>query len=160
MDFPAVRPRPCATLPALVAGLGVAPREVLATLRDYVVVYEDPKVILAIQPDHGILATLDRPGVAITAPAAGMAEGKDFISRFFAPGLGVPEDPVTGSAHCTLAPYWASRLGRSVLSARQVSKRGGDIRCAMQGDRVHLSGHAVTFLIGEIELPVEGTGLA
>lgn len=84
----------------------------------------------------------------ITTPGS----SDDFVSRFFAPRLGIPEDPVTGSAHCTLAPYWAGRLGTHLLSARQVSKRGGSIRCELKGDRVLLSGSAVTFMEAEITL--------
>jgi predicted PhzF superfamily epimerase YddE/YHI9 len=87
--------------------------------------------------------------VIVTAPGA----PDDFVSRFFAPRLGIPEDPVTGSAHCALAPYWAGRLGRRVLSARQVSKRGGHLLCELKDDRVLLSGAAVTFMEAEITLP-------
>lgn len=107
-----------------------------------------PKVLA----DESTLRTraldLDRRGVCVTAP--GMET--DFVSRFFAPRLGIPEDPVTGSAHCELAPYWAGHLGRTALSARQVSRRGGEIACRLEGDRVLLAGHAVTFLVGEMKL--------
>ena len=92
------------------------------------------------------MGTLDLRGVIITAPGS----SDDFVSRFFAPRLGIPEDPVTGSAHCTLAPYWAGRLGKRRLSARQVSKRGGSLTCELKGDRVLLSGAAVTVIEAEI----------
>ncbi len=154
MDFPTKNLIPCAMPPKLVAGLGVKPQEILATDRDYVAIYDDPQTVLAIRPDHEVLRVLDRPGIAVSALATGVGEGVDFVSRFFAPRLGVPEDPVTGSAHCALAPYWAKRLGKSLLAARQVSSRGGDILCGVGGDRVTLSGHAVTFLTGEIDLGV------
>lgn len=152
MDFPAQHLTPCAMPPWLVAGLGVKPREVLTTARDYVAIYDDPQTVLALRPDQEVLRALDRPGIAISAQATGIGEGVDFVSRFFAPRLGVPEDPVTGSAHCALAPYWARRLGKSLLSARQLSSRGGEILCGVGGDRVTLSSHAVTFLTGEIDL--------
>ena len=97
------------------------------------------------------LARLDVFAVIATAPSDDPA--CDFVSRFFAPGGGVDEDPVTGSAHCTLAPYWARRLGKTTLVARQVSARGGTVYCDLQGDRVHLSGHAVTYLTGQLHLP-------
>ncbi|MHB1512433.1 MAG: PhzF family phenazine biosynthesis protein [Acidiferrobacter sp.] len=155
MDFPATDLTPCTTPPWLVAGLGIKPREVFVTARDYVAIYDDHKIVFAIRPDHEVLRALDRSGIAVSAPADGFGEGVDFVSRFFAPRLGVPEDPVTGSAHCALAPYWARRLAKSVLSARQLSSRGGEILCSVHGDRVALSGHAITFLTGEIEWEVD-----
>ncbi len=156
MDFPAEDPTPCSTPPWLTAGLGVKPQEVLATARDYVAIYDDPQTVLAVRPDHEVLRALDRPGIAVSAPGGGIGQSVDFVSRFFAPRFGVPEDPVTGSAHCALAPYWAKRLGKSVLAARQMSSRGGDILCGVGSNRVTLSGHAVTFLTGEIDWGVEG----
>jgi predicted PhzF superfamily epimerase YddE/YHI9 len=94
------------------------------------------------------LATLDRFGTIVTAPGSNC----DFVSRFFAPAKGVPEDPVTGSSHCTLIPYWAKRLGKNWMHARQISARGGELWCEMRGDRVRISGHGVLFLEGEIEI--------
>ena len=88
-------------------------------------------------------------GVCVTAPG----NDTDFVSRFFAPKVGIPEDPVCGSAHCELAPYWAARLGKQEMQARQISRRGGDIRCRLMDDRVQLSGQAVTFMVGEIDIP-------
>jgi PhzF family phenazine biosynthesis protein len=145
MDFPSVPPRPCTVPPSLLSGLGLPPSEILAA-DDYVAVYDSEEAVLAIQPDITELAALDLRGVIVTAPG----RKADFVSRFFAPRFGIPEDPVTGSAHCTLTPYWSARLGRRVLNARQVSRRGGDIQCELKGDRVALSGHAVTFMEADI----------
>lgn len=148
MDFPAVVPRPCPAPAALLEGLGQVPLEVLAA-DDYLAVFADETAIRALAPDFATLARLDLRGVAVTAPG----QAVDFVSRFFAPKLGVPEDPVTGSAHCELAPYWSARLGKDRLQARQVSKRGGEVQCEMSGPRVKLAGTAVTFMAAEIELP-------
>lgn len=147
MDFPARPPTPCASFELLARALGRQPREVLRA-DDYLVVFDSEAVVRGIRPDFALLGTLDLRGVIITTPGS----SDDFVSRFFAPRLGIPEDPVTGSAHCTLAPYWAGRLGTHLLSARQVSKRGGSIRCELKGDRVLLSGSAVTFMEAEITL--------
>ena len=145
MDFPACAPTACEAPEALVEGLGVHPIEVLAA-DDYLAVLDSEAAIHALKPNHGLLGQLDLRGVIVTAPG----NQADFVSRFFAPKLGIPEDPVTGSAHCVLAPYWAGKLGKRILSARQVSKRGGDIECEVTTDRVLLSGSAVTFMLAEI----------
>jgi len=145
MDFPACPPSPCAAADLLTRALGRQPSEVLAA-DDYLAVFDSEAIVRAIQPDMNLLAQLDLRGVIITAPGT----SSDFVSRFFAPKFGIPEDPVTGSAHCALAPYWARRLGRNRLNARQVSKRGGTLVCEMLGDRVTLSGQAVTFMEAEI----------
>src|SRR4029453_3886060 len=100
-------------------------------------------------PDMVALARIDRPGVIVTALAE---KDYDFVSRFFAPAKGIPEDPVTGSAHCTLIPYWAARLGKTQLTARQLSRRGGELYCTLRGDRVDIAGRAVEYLRGEITL--------
>lgn len=147
MDFPARPPRPCPAPPTLLAGLGHPPTAVLAA-DDYLAVYEHEAIVRSLAPNLAKLQELDRRGVIITAPG----EQVDFVSRFFAPKLGVPEDPVTGSAHCTLTPYWAQRFGKTDLEARQVSQRGGNLRCQLQADRVILSGSAVTVLIAELDL--------
>ncbi len=147
MDFPACPPSPCEVPPILVQALGRQPVAVLAA-DDYVAVFDDETVVRAIQPDMALLSRLDLRGVVITAPG----DEVDFVSRFFAPKFGIPEDPVTGSAHCELAPYWAKRLGKRVVDARQVSRRGGSLTCEMRGDRVLLSGRAVTFMEAEIAL--------
>ena len=147
MDFPARVPEPCAAPESLLAALGQAPVEVLGS-DDYVVVYENEPAIRGLAPDMGLLERLDRRAVCVTAPG----EEVDFVSRFFAPKVGIPEDPVTGSAHCQLTPYWASRLGKTELVARQLSRRGGEIACRLRGDRVLLEGRAVLFLEGSIDI--------
>ena len=146
MDFPSVPPRPCTAPAALLEGLGHQPVEVLGA-DDYIAVFDTEAVVSAISPDLAKLRELGLRGVCVTAPGSGV----DFVSRFFAPKFGIPEDPVTGSAHCELAPYWASRLGKATLKARQISKRGGDIQCELRGDRVILLGGAVTFMEAEID---------
>lgn len=148
MDFPASPPTPCTAPASLVKALGRQPAAVLRA-DDYLAVFDDEAAVRGLSPDFALLATLDLRGVIVTAPGS----ADDFVSRFFAPRLGIPEDPVTGSAHCTLAPYWADRLGRHRLSARQVSKRGGRLACELEGDRVLLSGSAVTFMEAEMTLP-------
>lgn len=145
MNFPATKPMPCAAPEALIAGLGIQPSAILAA-DDYLAIFDNEDIVRSIKPDFAQLATLDLRGVIITARGREV----DFVSRFFAPKFGIPEDPVTGSAHCSLAPYWAEKLGKNALNARQVSTRGGDILCELKGDRVLLAGHAVTFMSGEI----------
>ena len=120
---------------------------VLGGRRDLVAVYDDAAAVLALAPDMRALAALGRPVIVTAADAGG---GADFVSRFFAPGLGVDEDPVTGSAHATLIPYWASRLGKLRLDARQVSRRGGELRCDSRGDRVTVAGRCAAYLEGTI----------
>lgn len=141
MDFPARPPSPCTPPAALLKGVGQQPVDVLAA-DDYVVVFDSEAIIRAMRPDQAQLSRLDLRGVVVTAPG----QEVDFVSRFFAPKYGIPEDPVTGSAHCALAPYWATRLGTTTLQARQLSKRGGEVLCEVQGNRVMLSGRAVTFM--------------
>jgi PhzF family phenazine biosynthesis protein len=145
MDFPAWPPKPAEASPGLVAALGKNPTEVLAS-RDWFAVYEREADIAAIKPDFAALRRLDR-AVIITAPGSG---GVDFVSRFFAPWAGIDEDPVTGSAHCQLIPYWAKQLGKTRLAARQVSARGGALTCALEGDRVTIAGQARLYLEGTI----------
>lgn len=149
MDFPARQVEAIAAPEALLQGLGVEPVEVWAG-DDYMVVLDSEARVRELVPDLSRLAALDRRAVMVTAPG----DQCDFVSRFFAPKQGIPEDPVTGSAHCTLTPYWAQRLGKSTLSARQLSPRGGDIQCRLEGDRVFLSGRALTFLVGELNITV------
>lgn len=148
LDFPSRPAAPVASPdPGLLAALGgPAPAAVLAG-RDYLVVYEDEAAVRALTPDMAALAKLDRFAVCVTAPGTGEV---DFVSRLFAPAQGIPEDPVTGSTHCTLIPYWAERLGKTALSARQVSARGGELACALAGDRVRIGGKAVLYLEGRI----------
>lgn len=149
LDFPARPAVPVVPPPGLVAALGGPEPSAVLKARDLVVVYEDAGAVLALRPDLPRLAALDGFAVCVTAPGVG---GVDFVSRFFAPGQGIPEDPVTGSAHCTLIPYWAERLGKTVLSARQVSARGGNLACELAGDRVKIGGKAVLYLEGVIHV--------
>jgi PhzF family phenazine biosynthesis protein len=149
MDFPA-RPSERITPPAgLAEALGVVPIEVYANDFNYLAVLESAEVLREISPDMAAIARLDRSGVIVTAPGDGQF---DFISRYFAPAKGIPEDPVTGSAHCMLAPYWANRLGKTAFRAFQASPRGGEVICRLRGDRVELEGSCVFFLEGEVEL--------
>ena len=146
MDFPALAAHPVETPADLSAGLGAAPVAVYADM-DYLALFETESQIRAIEPDQTALARLDeRRGVITTAPG----ETADFVSRFFSPRMGVPEDPVTGSAHCMLAPFWAERLGKTALRAHQASARGGAVHCTVAGDRVRLAGRAVQYLEGTI----------
>lgn len=148
LDFPAWPALPREPPPGLVEALGYAPEAVLAA-RDYLAVYRDAGQVIALAPDFRALGRLDCHAVIVTAPGG---DGVDFVSRFFAPAQGVDEDPVTGSSHCTLTPYWADRLGKTRLSARQVSRRGGALSCTLRGDRVTIGGRAALYLTGTIEL--------
>ncbi len=151
MDFPARRLEACPQPPApLLAGLGPAPDGILAVVpgKSYVAVYATEQEVRALQPDFGLLAQLPG-GVGATAPG----READCASRDFAPAIGIPEDPVTGSIHCALVPYWAGRLGKSQIHARQVSQRGGELYCQDRGDRVSIAGYAVKYLEGTIEVP-------
>jgi predicted PhzF superfamily epimerase YddE/YHI9 len=112
---------------------------------DYLAVFDSEAIVRAITPNQALLGQLDLRGVIITAPGVDV----DFVSRFFAPKFGIPEDPVTGSAHCELAPFWANKLGKNILRAKQVSKRGGNITCEVRAGRVLLSGRAITFMEAE-----------
>ncbi|MCX5840958.1 MAG: PhzF family phenazine biosynthesis protein [Deltaproteobacteria bacterium] len=149
MNFPSLPPVPIAIPGALIAGLGQRPVAVFSAV-DYLAVFECEETVRAIVPEHSLLRQLDLRGVIVTAPGSAV----DFVSRFFAPKLGIPEDPVTGSAHCTLTPYWAKRLDKNLLTAKQISKRGGYVTCEMKGDRVALSGSAVTFMQSEIVIEI------
>ena len=147
LDFPARPGVPCVAPEALVRGLGARPAEVLKA-RDYLAVFASEAEVRALKPDIAALGTLDCIGIIATAPGSNC----DFVSRFFAPAAGIAEDPVTGSSHCTLIPYWAQRLGKTKLFARQVSRRGGELFCELAGERVHIGGKAVLYLRGEIEI--------
>ncbi|WP_044564669.1 PhzF family phenazine biosynthesis protein [Azospirillum sp. B4] len=151
LDFPSRPPQiPETVHDGLVAALGGAAPTAILAARDYLVVYDDAAAVRALTPDMAALMDIDRFAVIVTAP--GDEPGVDFVSRFFAPAKGVPEDPVTGSAHCTLIPYWARRLGTDRLSARQVSRRGGALTCRLDGDRVRIGGQAALFLEGHIHI--------
>jgi len=146
MDFPARKPEPAETSPILSQALGTEPLEVLKA-RDLLAVFKDESVIRDMNPDFDKLKQI-RDSFAIIVTARG--EASDFVSRFFAPNAGVPEDPVTGSAHCTLIPYWSDRLEKNHLHAYQLSKRGGELFCENLGERVRIAGHAVLYAKGEI----------
>ncbi|MGD9537075.1 MAG: PhzF family phenazine biosynthesis protein [Alphaproteobacteria bacterium] len=147
MDFPAVPSTPIDTPVALVEGLGMVPVETLAGT-DYMTVLADEGAVRALRPNMRALEKLDRRGVIVTA----RARDADFCSRFFAPRFGVPEDPVTGSAHCQLAPYWAKKLGKAALTAHQVSARGGELRCVDRGNRVEIRGRVAPYLDATITI--------
>jgi len=144
MDFPARPPGPGVDAAKMATALGAEPQEVLGAPRDGFAVFETAEEVAALTPDMDRIAALDCLGVIATAPGGDC----DFVSRFFAPRAGIPEDPVTGSAHCTLIPYWSKRLGKVEMFARQISPRGGEIFCADRGDRVAIAGHAVTVIRG------------
>src|SRR5579862_5134200 len=147
MDFPSRPPGPCEPVAGLVPALGGKPEAVLAA-RDYFVVYGSEEELRAIKPDMQGLMNIDRFAVIATAPGREF----DFVSRFFAPAKGVPEDPVTGSSHCSLIPYWSKRLGKKKLKGYQASPRGGELWCEDRGERVTISGKAVRFFEGTIFL--------
>jgi PhzF family phenazine biosynthesis protein len=147
LDFPSRPPGPVDTPPGFAEALGAQPSAVMAA-RDYLAIFDDEAQVRALAPDMAALARLDKFAVIVTAPG----KDCDFVSRFFAPAKGVPEDPVTGSAHCTLIPYWAERLGKTTMRARQLSARGGTVHCVHRGDRVTIAGHAALFMKGEILL--------
>lgn len=146
LDFPSRPPAPCAAPDVLIRALGKKPLEVLKA-RDYFCVFAKEEDVRSLKPDLAMLATLNQMAI-VTAPGTNC----DFVSRFFAPSAGVPEDPVTGSAHCTLIPYWAGRLGRTKMFARQVSPRGGELFCKLAGERVLIGGKAVLYSRGQIEI--------
>lgn len=147
MDFPSRKPVACSPPQELIQGLGGNPIEFLKS-RDYFVVYASEEEIKALKPNMGLLTDLDALGVIVTSKGNHV----DFVSRFFAPGAGIPEDPVTGSAHSSLIPYWAEKSGKNTLHALQVSNRGGELFCELSEDRVLISGRAVKYLEGFIEL--------
>src|SRR5271156_2293989 len=147
LNFPARPPGPCDVHPGLVRALGAEPESILGA-RDYLAIYRSEDEVRDLAPDMGLLMEIDRFAVIVTGPG----KEADFVSRFFAPAKGVPEDPVTGSAHCTLIPYWSKRLGKKKLHAYQASPRGGELWCEDRGERVTISGKAVRFFEGTIFL--------
>jgi PhzF family phenazine biosynthesis protein len=149
MDFPSKPPEKIAAPPGFADALGIVPSEVLANDFNYMAVLQSAEAVRALVPDLAAIARLDRPGVCVTAPGD---DGYDFVSRYFVPAKGVPEDPVTGSTHCMLTPYWANRLGKTEFRAFQASRRGGEIACRLLGDRVELQGSCVFYLEGEVEI--------
>ncbi|MVN22893.1 PhzF family phenazine biosynthesis protein [Mucilaginibacter arboris] len=150
LDFPSRPPQTCKTPNILLEALGGGSTPFsIQKSRDYFMVYEKEEDIINLNPDFNLLSKIDTIGVIVTAPGKEV----DFVSRFFAPGSGIPEDPVTGSAHCTLIPYWAKRLGKNSMHAFQLSARKGELWCENNGGRVLISGKAITYLRGEIVVP-------
>lgn len=147
LDFPSRPGQPQPLDAAITAALGAAPTKILAA-RDTMCVFSTAAQVRALRPDMGALKQLAPWAFIVTAPG----DDCDFVSRFFAPKQGIDEDPVTGSAHCTLIPYWAAQLGKSELFARQVSPRGGELWCEDRGDRVRISGHGALYMTGFIEV--------
>jgi PhzF family phenazine biosynthesis protein len=148
LNFPATPEQQATPPPRLVEALGVAPKYVGKSKFDYLIQVEKEETVRNMKPDFGLLRAIRVRGVMVTSQAT--TAGYDFVSRFFAPGSGIDEDPVTGSAHCCLGPFWSKRFGKNELTALQVSKRGGTVRVRVGGDRVYLSGQAVTVFRGEL----------
>ncbi|MGZ4691555.1 MAG: PhzF family phenazine biosynthesis protein [Acidimicrobiia bacterium] len=148
MDLPADVPEPGPVTPELTDALGIEISEAATSRVGKLVAVTDAAAVRAVAPDFAAIARLDAAGVIVTAESD--TSEVDFISRYFAPGVGIDEDPVTGAAHCALAPFWAARLGRTELVGYQASERGGTVRCRVDGDRVVLGGHAVTVTRGEL----------
>lgn len=150
LDFPSKPPRACTAPPLLAEALGVEVPELFSN-EDYLVVLPSERDVAAVKPDFKIMQDIDTRGIIVTAPG----DEVDFVSRFFAPRYGIDEDPVTGSAHCVLTPFWSARLGKEVMTARQVSRRTGELVCSMRGERVSIAGHAVLYMKGEINLDLD-----
>lgn len=149
MNFPARLSRPIETPPHLTAALGVAPLEVVADEFNYLARLENAQMVRDLHPDIALIARLNRSGVIVTAIGDG---DHDFTSRYFAPAKGIPEDPVTGGAHCALAPYWSERLEKMEFRAYQASKRGGEMVCRYIANRVELQGSCAFYMFGEVEV--------
>jgi predicted PhzF superfamily epimerase YddE/YHI9 len=148
LDFPALPDQPCEPPAGLVKALGAPARYTGKNAFDYLAELESEAAVRELRPNLARLAALSARGVIVTARSDDPAF--DFVSRFFAPGAGIPEDPVTGSAHCCLGPYWTDRLGKTELTGHQVSARGGTVQVQVRGDRVRLGGHAITVWRGEL----------
>jgi len=148
LDFPSRPPLSCRTPAKLIEALGQQPVDILASERDYFAVFSNEDTIKDLSPNMEVLKQIDKFGIIVTA----VGKDVDFVSRFFAPCEGIPEDPVTGSAHCTLIPYWTKHLSKTKMIARQLSRRGGQIYCSDAGDRVKIGGRAKTFMHGYIEV--------
>jgi PhzF family phenazine biosynthesis protein len=146
LDFPSRMPEPCAVPEKLLASVGATAAVEVLRSRDYFIVLPNEEAVRNAEPDYAIMKDLDTIGVIITAKG----HEADVVSRCFYPGAGIPEDPVTGSAHCNIVPYWSEKLGKTKLFCQQLSPRGGDLQCELAGDRVLMSGKCVLFLQGEI----------
>jgi PhzF family phenazine biosynthesis protein len=151
LDFPATPAVTTEAPPGMMAALGVTPKWVGRSPFDYLVEVDSEDTVRGVQPDLKALAAFEARGVIVTAPSA--SRSYDFVSRFFAPRAGIDEDPVTGSAHCALGPYWSSRMGKQEMMAYQASARGGVVRVRIAGDRIGLGGQAVTVLRGMLVMP-------
>ncbi|GHO47936.1 PhzF family phenazine biosynthesis protein [Ktedonospora formicarum] len=150
LNFPAKPEEEAENLPVFAESLGTTPRYIGKSQLDYIVELESEEAVRGIQPDFQRLATVPARGVIVTAPATNSDSEYNFVSRFFCPSVGINEDPVTGSAHCVLSPFWSKRLGREQLTGYQASARGGIVRVRHDGDRVLLGGQAVTVLSGTL----------
>lgn len=148
LDFPARIPEPCKVPDKLLKSLGVSTVVEVLKSRDYFVVLPDEEAVKNVEPDFSLMKELDTIGVIVTAKG----QSADVVSRCFYPGAGIPEDPVTGSAHCNIVPYWSEKLGKTKLFCKQLSPREGDLHCELDGDRVLMSGKCVLFMQGEIDL--------
>jgi PhzF family phenazine biosynthesis protein len=148
MDFPSRLHRSITPPQALLDALGAPPEQVLSDQFNYLVVFSRAATVRTLAPDLAAIASLDRSGVIVTAPGD---RGDDCVSRYFAPAKGIPEDPVTGGAHCALTPYWCARLGKHELRAFQASARGGRLLTRLQGDRVELEGNCTLGPVAEVE---------
>ena len=148
LDFPSRMPQPCQTPRQLLKSLGITTAVEVLKSRDYFVVLPNEDAVKNADPDFTLIKELDSVGVIVTAKG----QSADVVSRCFYPGAGIPEDPVTGSAHCNIIPYWSEKLGKSKLFCKQLSQRGGDLHCELQGDRVLMSGKCVLYLEGEINV--------
>jgi predicted PhzF superfamily epimerase YddE/YHI9 len=148
LDFPTDELEKVRTPGIVAQALECTPAETLKGREDYLVILKNESMVENLAPDYKLLATLKTRGIIATAPGVEV----DFVSRCFYPSFGINEDPVTGSAHTTLTPYWAGRLGKTELTARQISRRGGFLKCRLSGDRTFIMGKAVTYLIGQIEV--------
>jgi len=148
LDFPSRMPQPCQTPGQLLKSLGITTAVEVLKSRDYFVVLPNEDAVKNADPDFTLIKELDSVGVIVTAKG----QSADVVSRCFYPGAGIAEDPVTGSAHCNIIPYWSEKLGKSKLFCKQLSQRGGDLHCELQGDRVLMSGKCVLYLEGEINV--------
>lgn len=148
LNFPSRMPQPCEVPEGLLQSIGVSNAVEVLRSRDYFIVLPNEDAVRNVKPDYNVMKTLDTIGVIVTAKGV----SADVVSRCFYPGAGVPEDPVTGSAHCNIVPYWAGKLGKDKIFCKQLSLRGGDLKCELVGDRVLMSGTCVLFMKGEIIL--------
>ena len=148
LNFPADTIQKVDAPESLLKAFNIKPKECYKGKTDFLLIYSSQEEIEKIEPDFNLILLSGARGVIVTAKG----NDTDFVSRFFAPGAGINEDPVTGSAHTTLTPYWSEKTGKKVLTAKQISKRQGDLKCELCGDRVKITGKAVTYLIGEIEI--------